>query len=74
MSVFILNTGKYWEEKFTSLDNFREWWLQIQVFYFTFRFYKGTVPRLGRVCFDVAFVFTIYEQVMKLLDKIWVTN
>lgn len=37
-------------------------------------FYKGTVPRLGRVVFDVAFVFTIYEQVMKLLDKMWVTE
>ncbi|XP_031568715.1 tricarboxylate transport protein, mitochondrial-like [Actinia tenebrosa] len=37
-------------------------------------FYKGTVPRLGRVCFDVAFVFTIYENVMKLFDYVWVTN
>jgi len=37
-------------------------------------FYKGTVPRLGRVCFDVAFVFTIYEQVMKLLDYVWKTD
>jgi len=38
------------------------------------RFYKGTVPRLGRVCFDVAFVFTFYENVMKLLDYVWETN
>lgn len=37
-------------------------------------FYKGTVPRLGRVCFDVAFVFTFYENVMKLLDYVWVTD
>jgi len=37
-------------------------------------FYKGTIPRLGRVVFDVAFVYTIYEQVMKLLDKVWVTE
>ncbi|EDO33353.1 predicted protein [Nematostella vectensis] len=37
-------------------------------------FYKGTVPRLGRVCFDVAFVFTLYENVMKLLDYVWVTD
>ncbi|CAB4036186.1 Tricarboxylate transport, mitochondrial, partial [Paramuricea clavata] len=37
-------------------------------------FYKGTVPRLGRVCFDVAFVFTIYEQVMKVLNYVWVTD
>ena len=39
-----------------------------------YRFYKGTVPRLGRVCFDVAFVFTFYENVMKLLDYVWETN
>ena len=38
------------------------------------RFYKGTVPRLGRVVFDVAFVFTFYENVMKLLDYVWETN
>lgn len=37
-------------------------------------FYKGTVPRLGRVCFDVAFVFTIYEQVMKVLNYVWVSD
>jgi len=37
-------------------------------------FYKGTVPRLGRVCFDVAFVFTFYENIMKLLDYVWVTE
>jgi len=37
-------------------------------------FYKGTVPRLGRVVFDVAFVFTIYGQVMKLLDTVWHTE
>ena len=41
---------------------------------FFLRFYKGTVPRLGRVCFDVAFVFTFYENVMKLLDYVWVTD
>ena len=37
------------------------------------RFYKGTTPRLGRVCFDVAIVFTLYEQVMKALDYVWPT-
>lgn len=37
-------------------------------------FYKGTVPRLGRVCFDVAFTFTMYEQVTKLLDYVWITD
>lgn len=36
-------------------------------------FYKGTTPRLGRVCFDVAIVFTLYENVMKLLDWVWPT-
>jgi solute carrier family 25 citrate transporter 1 len=34
-------------------------------------FYKGTTPRLGRVCLDVALVFTFYEQIVKLLDKFW---
>ena len=38
------------------------------------RFYKGTTPRLGRVCADVAIVFTLYENVMKVLDYIWHTN
>lgn len=37
-------------------------------------FYKGTVPRLGRVVFDVAFVFMIYEQTMKVLDYLWKTD
>ncbi|XP_047136736.1 tricarboxylate transport protein B, mitochondrial isoform X1 [Hydra vulgaris] len=39
-----------------------------------FAFYKGAIPRLGRVCFDVAFTFTLYEQVMKGLDKVWITD
>ena len=34
-------------------------------------FYKGTVPRLGRVCADVAIVFTIKEQVVKFLNFVW---
>lgn len=38
------------------------------------RFYKGTVPRLGRVCLDVAIVFIIYDEVVKLLDKVWKTD
>ena len=37
------------------------------------RFYKGTTPRLGRVCADVGIVFTLYENVMKLLDWAWPT-
>ncbi|XP_044142974.1 tricarboxylate transport protein, mitochondrial-like [Bufo gargarizans] len=37
-------------------------------------FYKGTVPRLGRVCLDVAIVFVIYEEVVKVLNKVWKTS
>ncbi|XP_051965182.1 tricarboxylate transport protein B, mitochondrial-like [Xyrauchen texanus] len=37
-------------------------------------FYKGTIPRLGRVCLDVAIVFIIYEEVVKLLNKAWKTE
>ncbi|CAM9283360.1 unnamed protein product, partial [Lampetra planeri] len=38
------------------------------------RFYKGTVPRLGRVCMDVAIVFIIYEEVVKVLNMVWKTD
>lgn len=31
-------------------------------------FYKGTVPRLSRVCADVAIVFVLYEKVKQALD------
>ncbi|XP_068422463.1 tricarboxylate transport protein B, mitochondrial isoform X2 [Clinocottus analis] len=37
-------------------------------------FYKGTVPRLGRVCLDVAIVFIIYEEVVKVLNVVWTTD
>ncbi|PIO25661.1 hypothetical protein AB205_0001640, partial [Aquarana catesbeiana] len=37
-------------------------------------FYKGTVPRLGRVCLDVAIVFIIYDEVVKVLNKVWKTD
>ncbi|XP_025057316.1 tricarboxylate transport protein, mitochondrial [Alligator sinensis] len=37
-------------------------------------FYKGTIPRLGRVCLDVAIVFVIYDEVVKLLNKVWKTD
>lgn len=40
----------------------------------SFRFYKGTVPRLGRVCLDVAIVFIIYEEVVKVLNMVWKTD
>ncbi|KAF0987706.1 hypothetical protein HZS_168 [Henneguya salminicola] len=36
-----------------------------------FAFYKGTLPRLSRVAFDVAFQFTIYEQAMKFLNYLF---
>ena len=36
-----------------------------------FRFYKGTVPRLSRVCLDVAITFMIYDSIMEFLDKHW---
>lgn len=29
-----------------------------------FAFYKGTVPRLSRVCLDVAITFMIYDSIM----------
>jgi len=34
-------------------------------------FYKGTTPRLARVCLDVAIVFTIYDKIIGILDKMW---
>ncbi|PWA26573.1 hypothetical protein CCH79_00001237 [Gambusia affinis] len=37
-------------------------------------FYKGTIPRLGRVCLDVAIVFIIYEEVVKFLNIVWKNN
>ena len=34
-------------------------------------FYKGTVPRMSRVCLDVAITFMIYDSFMDLFAKIW---
>ncbi|KAJ9588300.1 hypothetical protein L9F63_018324, partial [Diploptera punctata] len=34
-------------------------------------FYKGTLPRLTRVCLDVAITFMIYDNFMYLFNKIW---
>ena len=34
-------------------------------------FYKGTVPRLSRVCLDVAITFMIYDSFMDIFNKIW---
>jgi len=36
-----------------------------------FAFYKGTVPRLGRVCLDVAITFMIYDSFMDLFNRVW---
>lgn len=33
--------------------------------------YKGTLPRMGRVCLDVAITFMVYDSFMELFDKIW---
>jgi len=34
-------------------------------------FYKGTVPRLSRVCLDVGITFMIYDSFMELFEKFW---
>ncbi|KAJ3652084.1 hypothetical protein Zmor_018080 [Zophobas morio] len=34
-------------------------------------FYKGTVPRLSRVCLDVAITFVIYDSIMEIFNKAW---
>ncbi|KAI4454929.1 succinate/fumarate mitochondrial transporter-related [Holotrichia oblita] len=34
-------------------------------------FYKGTLPRLSRVCLDVAITFMIYDSFMELFNKFW---
>jgi len=34
-------------------------------------FYKGTMPRMSRVCLDVAITFMIYDSFMEVFNKIW---
>lgn len=34
-------------------------------------FYKGTIPRLSRVCLDVAITFMIYDSIMEIFHKVW---
>ncbi|XP_061197784.1 tricarboxylate transport protein, mitochondrial-like [Saccostrea echinata] len=34
-------------------------------------FYKGTIPRLSRVCLDVAITFMIYDSVMDIFNRHW---
>ncbi|KAK9753257.1 Mitochondrial carrier protein [Popillia japonica] len=36
-----------------------------------FAFYKGTLPRLSRVCLDVAITFMIYDSFMDLFNRLW---
>nr|pir hypothetical protein K11H3.3 - Caenorhabditis elegans [Caenorhabditis elegans] len=36
-----------------------------------FAFYKGTVPRLSRVCLDVGITFMIYDSIIEFLDVYW---
>lgn len=37
-------------------------------------FYKGTVPRLSRVCLDVCITFMIYDNFMEFFNRIWKTH
>jgi len=34
-------------------------------------FYKGTLPRMSRVCLDVAITFMIYDTFMEYFNKVW---
>ncbi len=36
-----------------------------------FSFYKGTLPRMSRVCLDVAITFMIYDSFMEFFNKVW---
>jgi solute carrier family 25 citrate transporter 1 len=37
-------------------------------------FYKGATARLARVCLDVTIIMVLYEQISKVLDRVWVEN
>ncbi|XP_068156014.1 tricarboxylate transport protein, mitochondrial-like [Drosophila tropicalis] len=37
-------------------------------------FYKGTLPRLGRVCTGVALTFMIYDSIMEIINAVWKEN
>jgi solute carrier family 25 citrate transporter 1 len=34
-------------------------------------FYKGTIPRMSRVCLDVAITFMIYDSFMEMFNNAW---
>jgi len=36
--------------------------------------YKGVGPRLSRVCCEVAITMTLYAEVVKVLNKVWITE
>ncbi|XP_030370641.1 putative tricarboxylate transport protein, mitochondrial [Scaptodrosophila lebanonensis] len=36
-----------------------------------FAFYKGTLPRLSRVCIDVGITFMLYDTIMDIFKKVW---
>lgn len=35
-------------------------------------FYKGVTPRLARVCMDVTMIMVLYEEINRLLDRVWI--
>ncbi|XP_013403745.1 putative tricarboxylate transport protein, mitochondrial [Lingula anatina] len=37
-------------------------------------FYKGTVPRLSRVCLDVAITFMLYDTIQEFFNTFWKTD
>ena len=36
--------------------------------------YKGVGPRLSRVCCEVAITMSLYGEVVKMLNKYWITS
>jgi len=39
-----------------------------------FGFYRGCLPRLNRVCLEVALAFTIFDTVQSMFQKVWPTE
>ena len=37
-------------------------------------FYRGVMPRMNRVCLEVALAFCIYDTVMDVFKTVWPTN
>lgn len=62
-----LNTSLFLKNKNKSNNDFPF----ISDIILLFRFYKGTVPRLSRVCLDVGITFMIYDSFMDLFKKVW---